>query len=130
MPDAAKPSPAQDEKGRFVAGNSGNGGRAKGSRNKLSEAFTAALHDDFVANGPEVIERVRTDDPSAYLRVIASIVPKQLEIKESAFDGVDDEQLAALVAAARAALGVSEGGREGTGDSEGAKSSPGLPAVH
>jgi hypothetical protein len=42
----AKPKPEQDEKGRFVPGNSGNGGRPKGSRNRLGEAFVAGLYAD------------------------------------------------------------------------------------
>jgi hypothetical protein len=108
----------------------GNPGRPKGSRNRLSEAFVSALHDDFKEHGARAIEEVRTDDPASYLRVIASIVPKQVEIKEGAFDGVDDEQLAAIVAAARSALGVGDGGREGVGDAESSEPASGLPALH
>lgn len=115
----------------FQPGQSGNPyGRPKGSRNRLSEAFTLALANDFDRHGPEVIEKVRVTDPAAYVRVIASILPKQVEIKEGAFDGVDDEQLAAIVAAARSALGVSDGGREGVGDAEGAEPALDVPAVH
>ena len=84
-------------------------GRPKGSRNKLGEAFIAALHDDFKAHGIAAIERVRTEEPAQYLKVIATIVPKELNIKTDAFDGVSDEQIAALVAAARSALGLTEG---------------------
>lgn len=100
----------------FKPGQSGNpAGRVKGSRNKLGEAFIEALHDDFQAHGVKAIEEVRTDDPSTYLKVIAAIVPKELNIKHDAFDGVSDEQIAALIAAARAALGLGEGGREEAG---------------
>lgn len=91
----------------------GNPGRPKGSRNKLGEAFIEAMYADFTANGPAVIEKVRTEKPDQYLKVIASILPKQLEIKEGAFDGLGDDELAALVAAARSALGAVEGGRSG-----------------
>jgi hypothetical protein len=115
----------------FEPGNNANpNGRPKGSRNKLSEAFTAALHADFVEHGATAITKVRDEDPAAYLRVIASVVPKQLEIKEGAFDGVDDEQLAAIVAAARSALGVGDGRREGTGDPEGEEPPEGVSSVH
>lgn len=92
----------------------GNPGRPKGSRNKLGEHFIAALHDDFQAHGVKAIEAVRTEKPHEYLKVIASILPKQLEIKDSAFDGISDEQLSAIVAAAAAALGVAEDGESGT----------------
>lgn len=93
----------------------GNPGRPKGSRNKLGEAFIAALHDDFQDHGVKAIQEVRETRPHEYLKVVASILPKQLEIKESAFDGISDEQLAAIVAAAASALGVVEDGESGVG---------------
>lgn len=116
---------------QFKPGQSGNpAGRQKGSRNKLGEAFIAALHADFQEHGVKAIETVRTERPHEYLKVVASLLPKQVEIKESAFDGLSDEELSALVVAARSALGVGESGVGGTGDAEGAEPAEGLPAVH
>lgn len=112
-------------------GQSGNPtGRAKGSRNKLGEVFIQALHADFEAHGETVIEAVRKDKPAEYLKVVASLLPKQVEIREGAFDGVDDEQLAALVAAARSALGVTSSGTAGTEKSQGPQPAKTIPAVH
>lgn len=88
-------------------------GRPKGSRNKLGEQFIQALQTDFQEHGKAAIQTVREERPHEYLKVVASLLPKQVEIKEGAFDGVDDEALAALVAAARGALGIAEGSREG-----------------
>ena len=90
----------------------GNPGRPKGSRHRLAGAFISALHDDFLEHGVSVIEAVRTERPHEYLKVVASILPKQIEIKENAFDDIGDEELAALIAAARSALGVAEDGDE------------------
>jgi hypothetical protein len=78
-----------------------------GSRNKLGEGFLADLYADWREGGIAAIARVRVERPDVYLRV-ASILPKQLEIKDGPFDGFTDEQLAALLAAARDALGISE----------------------
>ena len=78
----------------FKPGQSGNlKGRPKGSRNKLGEAFLAALLEDFELHGPAVIEQVRTEKPDQYLKVIASIMPKEMNISVNEFDELSDEQL-------------------------------------
>ncbi len=89
-------------------------GRPKGSRNKLGEQFIQALQADFETNGKAAIETVRTERPHEYLKVVASLLPKQIEVKEGNFDGLSDEQLTALVYAARSALGIVEGSGAGT----------------
>ena len=69
-------------------------GRPKGSRNKLGEAFLADLLADWEAHGPVVIAEVRADKPDVYLKVVASILPAQLNVKVSEIDELTDEQLA------------------------------------
>ena len=56
------------------------GGRPKGSRDRLTSAFIDALAEDFEANGTAAIERCREDDPAAYLRLVASLVPKKVNV--------------------------------------------------
>ena len=46
--------------------------RPKGARSKLSESFLKALSEDFAANGIEVIEKVRSDRPHEYLKIVAA----------------------------------------------------------
>jgi hypothetical protein len=71
----------------------GQGGRRKGSRNKLGEDFIQALADDFERHGAEVIERVRVEKPEAYIKVVASLLPKDLNLNVSKYDDLTDEQL-------------------------------------
>jgi hypothetical protein len=86
MGDAAlTDKPLKDGKGRFVTGNIG-GGRPKGARSKLGEAFIQAMHDDFQKHGPEVVAKVRDEKPDQYLKVIASILPKEFELGEETQD--------------------------------------------
>lgn len=99
--------------GRFLTGNNASPGRPKGARNKLGEDFVQKLQADFAEHGKKAIETVRQERPADYLKVVASLLPKQIEVKEGAFDGVSDEQLAALVLAARSALGTAGGIRGG-----------------
>jgi hypothetical protein len=98
MSDETRPVPEQDpETGRFVAGNSGNGGRAKGRRNKLGEAFIADLYEDWKGNGAAAIKAVRADKPDAYLKVIASILPKDVNVNVNQYDSMSDDELIARI---------------------------------
>ena len=85
LENGGEPAPKKQGRGSGLAppwkpGQSGNPkGRAKGSRNALGEAFLEALYQDFVEHGEDAIVQVRENDPAAYLRVIAGILPQKLE---------------------------------------------------
>ncbi len=82
----------RDDKGRFPSSYCGNpAGRPKGSRNKLGEAFVAALCEDFEVHGVAAIVRVRETDPVAYVKVCAGLLPRQLRITDDERDLTDDE---------------------------------------
>jgi hypothetical protein len=75
----------------FKPGQSGNpAGRKPGSRNKLGEAFIEALYDDFNAHGVEAIKTVRDQKPDQYLKVVASILPKEIEAGEKLGNILED----------------------------------------
>jgi hypothetical protein len=69
----------------------GNPGRPKGSRNKLGEDFISALYVDFNEHGPAVIARVRDEKPEAYIKVIASILPKEVKLTASVEEFTDEQ---------------------------------------
>lgn len=78
----------------YKPGQSGNpAGRPKGARSKLGEAFLEAMHADFEQHGTEVIARVRDEKPDQYLKVIASILPKDLNVNINNMDDLTDDQL-------------------------------------
>jgi uncharacterized protein DUF5681 len=79
---------------KFKPGQSGNpAGRPKGSRNALGEAFIEAMHADFEAHGVAAIVQVREEKPDQYLKVIASILPKDLNVNINQMDDLTDDQL-------------------------------------
>ena len=41
-----------------------------------------AVQADFAEHGVEAIKRVRADKPHEYLRLVANLLPKQLEVKD------------------------------------------------
>jgi hypothetical protein len=73
-------------------------GRPKGSRNQFGEEFVSALRVDFAEHGAEVLERVRKDNPAQYLRVCATVVPKEFHLKNESLNEMSDEGLADLIA--------------------------------
>ena len=78
-PAKAQAGKGRSQNGRFRKGNKGGPGRPAGTRNKLSEDFVTALCEDFGANGVAAIKSAREESPAAYLRLVASLVPKELD---------------------------------------------------
>jgi hypothetical protein len=66
--------------GRLVTGNSG-GGRPKGSRNKLSSLFVAAIASDFAEHVASALQAVWEADPATYLRIVTAFIPRELVIR-------------------------------------------------
>lgn len=85
-------APTRNDKGQFISGSIGIGGRPVGARNKLGEAFIAALHDDFAEHGVAAIQTVRSEKPDQYLKVIASLLPKDVNLNvNNEIELTDDE---------------------------------------
>lgn len=97
MAHLRKPKPKQDEKGRFLPRNNGGTGRPKASRDKLGEAFIDHLYQDWQANGAETIARVRETRPQDCLKVVASILPKDVNLQRSPCQDKTDEELNAEI---------------------------------
>jgi len=93
-------------------------GRPKGARHKLGEAFLEALASDFEANGPQVIAEVRENRPADYIKVIASILPKEMNVKVDTTDELTDDQLDQRIRALADAIGIEVrlGGGASSGD--------------
>ena len=119
-----------EKTGQFLPGNA-MGGRPKGSRNLLAEDFLADLHADWKVGGKGAIQRVRDEKPDQYLKVVASTLPKELNVKVSELDDLDDDQLRgqlARVVAQLAAAGVDL--VSGTGAAEAPQPAAGVSALH
>lgn len=97
-------------------GQSGNPkGREKGSRNKLGEKFLANLVDHWETNGVAALDACLKDSPSSYVKVVASILPKEMTVKVDLYEDLSDAELdSAIKRLARTVLGI-----EGDGSSEG-----------
>jgi hypothetical protein len=113
-PDYPRPDhpPERTNLGRFAPGNAwawkpgnpGGPGRPIGLRNKVTTDFLTALSEDFARHGMKAIQRMRNAKPHVYVQVIASLLPKQVQIEDKPFDGLGDTDLATIILAAQAAL--------------------------
>lgn len=87
--EAEATAPKQQIGRPFLPGQSGNpAGRPKGARAKLTEDFLRAMHEDFKEHGVEAVARVRQEKPDQYLKVVASILPKEIEASDETLDAL------------------------------------------
>ena len=106
----------RDEAGKFAPGNPG---KPKGARTKLGEQFLSALQQDSEAHGAEAIHTVRAERPPEYVKVIASLTPRALNLNINNLDDATDDELVQrlrdLEATIRPFLGLEGSGDTGDG---------------
>jgi hypothetical protein len=106
----------KDEKGRFLPGNNGcGGGRPKGSRNKLGEAFIEDLYADWQEHGQQALRDCREQNPAAYVKTVANLLPKDINLSVNVAEQLTDEELASGLLAVRQALAIRERASEAGG---------------
>jgi Family of unknown function (DUF5681) len=87
----------------FKPGQSGNpGGRPAAARNRLQGDFLNALAEHFAENGKDAIVRLCKKNPVAYIKAVASLMPRQFE-SGGLLDDVPDEDVRTLIALVKAA---------------------------
>jgi hypothetical protein len=86
----------------FQPGQSGNPtGRPTGSRDKLTRAFLYQLADTFERKGKAAMERLADEDPGAFIRVCASLMPKDIKVSSGPLGHLSEAELDALAYAAQ-----------------------------
>jgi hypothetical protein len=74
----------------------GHTGKPKGARNKLTGDFLHALAADFAEFGAKAIKICRIEEPATYVRIVASLMPKEITF-ETATSDMDDDALEELI---------------------------------
>lgn len=90
-------APQRNSRGQFVAGHIGLGGRPRGSRNKLSERFLAALTSDFEEHGLDAIREMRVTSPSNYCRLVGMLVQREAPDVPDEYEDMSPAQLRAMI---------------------------------
>src|SRR5262245_32343680 len=89
--------------GTFLPGQSP--GRPKGARNRLQSSVLHALAEDFAEHGAAAIKVCRIEEPARYVQIVASLMPRELEIEhQTATSDLDDLQLDNLITQIRQQL--------------------------
>jgi hypothetical protein len=83
--------------GHFLPGHRYSKGRPKGARSKLGEAFLADLYQDWCEHGVGAIEQVRERRPWDYLKVVASLMPRDLHVGFNELSDLSDDELRARI---------------------------------
>ena len=105
----AKSNPTYSPKrinGKFAPGWSGNpGGSLEATRRSFNKDFLLALAADFKKQGAAAIEKVRKQQPAAYMKICALLVPREMKVEHSnAIKHLTDEQLEAMIEHLKASL--------------------------
>ena len=86
--------------------------RPVSSRNRLQRGFMRALADDWDRHGKIALEAARVIDPMGYIKVVASLMPRQFEQTTPVQELSDDELTAAIEhLRSRLSIGVGAGSR-------------------
>jgi hypothetical protein len=74
-----------------------SGGRPKGARNKLARKFLEDCYADWQEHGATAIKVMRMEDPAGYCKMMASLVPRELELTSTVLTELSDDDLEATI---------------------------------
>ena len=97
--------------------------RPPDARAKLGEAFMADFYADWCEQGRAAIAALRVEKPGEYVRIAASLLPKEPNLEVDPIDELTDAELADRIARLAALAGleiraVAPGGGPGAADDE------------
>ena len=81
------------------------GGSLEATRRSFNKDFLLALAADFRKHGAAAIEKVRKQQPAAYMKICALLVPREMKVEHSnAIKAMSDEQIEAAIEYIKALL--------------------------
>jgi hypothetical protein len=85
-------------------------GRPLAAQRELATRLMAILAVDFEREGPDTVAKLRLENPTNYLRLVASLLPKDLD-DENLLGKVSDEELQDVILRLRARAPIPGGAR-------------------
>lgn len=95
--------PGRDPKtGRILPGHNLGTRKPKGARSRLSDAFFQDLAEVWEAQGMQAMIATASNEPATFVRVVASLMPKQVqEVAEDHLAALSEEDVDAVIKLAR-----------------------------
>ena len=109
---------------------SGNpSGSLEATRRSFNKDFLLALAADFKKHGAAAIEKVRKQQPAAYMKICALLVPREMKLEHSGgVKAMTDEQLERAIEIIQAMIAAKEAGANAKVIEGEAEVVPSLPA--
>ena len=79
---------------------------SRSPRNFLQAKFLTALAEDFERDGAAAIKICRIEEPAQYVKIVASLMPKEFAVTDNALGDLSDEELGQLLARAQSMLKI------------------------
>ena len=80
------------------------------TRRSFNKDFSFALAADFKKHGAAAIEKVRKQQPAAYMKICALLMPRQMKVEQAGgVRAMSDEQIEEAIAAIEAMLAARAG---------------------
>jgi hypothetical protein len=116
--------------GKFASGWSGNpGGSLEATRRSFNKDFLLALAADFKKHGAAAIEKVRKQQPAAYMKICALLVPREMKLEHSGgVKAMTDEEIERSIELIKAMIAERDAGANAKVIEGEAEVVPGLPA--
>ena len=76
--------------GRFLPGNAG---RQAGARNRLTEMFWRDMVAAWEKRGRAAIEQTIAERPAEFLRIVARLMPREVDVTLDAYDDLSDDDI-------------------------------------
>src|SRR5919197_6351786 len=89
---------------RFQPSGPASPGRPKGARNKLGRRFLEDCLADWEEHGAGAIKIMRIEDPVKYCLMMASILPKEIDVTSTTVAELTDDELDRIIGEMRARL--------------------------
>jgi hypothetical protein len=117
----------RDKSGKITAAE--GGGRKPGSKNRSTKDMREAFRAHFEEIGHTALDIVFKESPKDYLKIFASILPKELFVSDKRFGNMTDDEILASIAEGRRILSALDK-REDSGERSGARGGAKPPTIN